>query len=268
MNTGQVPCGSGTSTRCRCGKRAAAASTLARTRGSASSSQRTPTRMSSSSTSVGAKPGASTSSAREQLVDVPGHRPGVVEARREREAPVERHEPVGRLEARDAAAGGRYPDRAARVGAEAELGQPGGQRRGGAAARAARDPSWRERVRDRAEVRVLGGRPVRELVQVGLPHVDVAGGLEPAHGLRRLGRDVLGEQDRAVRRDEPRRVEQVLDREPHPRFHGLRALRACEEDPVGGSAGARRSHSLVTLASHTCRTFLNTLASGRRLGEP
>jgi hypothetical protein len=40
---------------------------------------------------------------------------------------------------------------------------------------------------------------------------------------------MLGEQNRAVRRDEPRGVEKVLDRERYP-LAGL--LRAGEEDPL------------------------------------
>jgi hypothetical protein len=41
---------------------------------------------------------------------------------------------------------------------------------------------------------------------------------------------MLGEQDRAVRRDEPGRVEEVLDRERYP-LAGL--FRAGEEDSLG-----------------------------------
>ena len=86
------------------------------------------------------------------------------------------------------------------------------------------------RVRHRAEVLVLGGRAVGELVQVGLADVRVAGRLEQPHRLGRLARHVLGEQDRAVGGDEPGRVEQVLDRERDPL---ARLLRAGEEDALG-----------------------------------
>ena len=67
-------------------------------------------------------------------------------------------------------------------------------------ARAAGDPPFAQRVRDGSEVRVLRRDPVGELVQVGLPDVRVAGGLEQADGLGGLRRDVVGEQRRAVRR--------------------------------------------------------------------
>jgi hypothetical protein len=78
-------------------------------------------------------------------------------------------------------------------------------------------------------VLVFRGRAVRELVQVGLADVRVSGRLQPPYRLRGLSRNVLGEQDRAVGRDEPGRVEEVLDGERNP-LGGL--LGAREEDPV------------------------------------
>jgi hypothetical protein len=72
------------------------------------------------------------------------------------------------------------------------------------------------RIGDGAEVLVLRGRAEGELVQVRLADVRVARRLEPPYRLGRLARDMLGEQDRAVGRDEPGRVEQVLDRERDP----------------------------------------------------
>ena len=120
------------------------------------------------------KPGTSASISSTQPRDVARHRPGVVEARREREHAVERHEPVRRLEAGDPAARGRDADRAARVGAEADVDEPGGDRRRRAAARATRDAAGRGRVRHRAVVGVLRGDAVGELVQVRLAGVRVA----------------------------------------------------------------------------------------------
>ena len=76
---------------------------------------------------------------------VDGQRPRRVEARRERPAALERHEPVGRLVADDAAAGGGDPDRAGRVGAERRVGEPGRERRRRAAARPTRDPAGKAR---------------------------------------------------------------------------------------------------------------------------
>jgi hypothetical protein len=79
-------------------------------------------------------------------------------------------------------------------------------------------------------VRVLGGDAVRELVQVRLADVRVAGTLEAYDGFGRGRRDVFREDRRPVRRRHARRVEQVLDCEPDSvgRRLGLR-----EEDPVG-----------------------------------
>jgi hypothetical protein len=84
---------------------------------------------------------------------------------------------------------------------------------------------------------VLRGGAVGELVQVGLAHVRVPGRLEPPHRLGGLARDVLGEQDRPVGRDEPGRVEEILDRERDP-LAGLR--RAGEEDAFGRAQKAAR----------------------------
>ena len=170
-------------------------------------------------------PGASASHHRRALLDRPRHRPGVVEARREREAALERDEPVGRLEADDAAARGRDPDRAAGVRAERGVGEPGGERGGRAAARPAGDAPGRERVRHVPVVRVLRGRPVGELVQVRLADVRVAGRLEPPHRLGGLRRDVLGEDRRAVRRRQAGGVEEVLDGERDPARRARRAAR-------------------------------------------
>ncbi len=169
-----------------------------------------------------------------------GERARVVEARREREAAVQRDEAVGRLEADDAAAGGRDPDRAARVGSEGRVGEPRRERRRRAAAGAARDPVAPERIRDGAEVRVDRRDPVGELVQVGFADVDPARRLGAAHGLRAYRRHVVGEQDGAVGRDQPGRVEQILDREPPPFGDLVRSRRSSEEDPVS------RSHGPVT----------------------
>src|SRR2546425_1259500 len=108
----------------------------------------------------------------------------MVEAGGEREAAFERDEAVRRLEADDFAAGGRDGARAPGGGAEGGRGEPGGGGAGGPAARPAGDPSGRDRVRDGAEVGVLGGRPVGELVEVRLADVRVAALLEAGDDLR------------------------------------------------------------------------------------
>ncbi len=97
----------------------------------------------------------------------------------------------------------------------------------------------RERVRDVPVVLVLGGRPVGELVQVRLADVRVAGRLEPLHGLGRLGRDVLGEDRRAVGRRQAGGVEEVLDRERDPlgRARSGRARKMPGSAPVSETEG-------------------------------
>jgi hypothetical protein len=60
-------------------------------------------------------------------------------------------------------------------------------------------------------VRILGRDAVGELVQVRLADVRVARALEPRDGLGRCSGDVVGEQDRPVRRRQAGGVEEVLD---------------------------------------------------------
>ena len=99
---------------------------------------------------------------------------------------------------------------------------PAAKRRRGAPARPAGDAAREARVRDVAEMRVLGGRPVRELVQVRLADVHVARILEPQHrGSGPLGH-VAGEDPRAVGRLQPAGVEEILDRQPDARSGRLR----------------------------------------------
>ena len=97
----------------------------------------------------GSNPGASARIIAVHSSTDPRHRAGVVEARREREAALERDEPVGRLEADDAAAGGRDPDRAARCPSRAR------RRRG---SRRARPRSRRSTLRPRGRARAGSGR--------------------------------------------------------------------------------------------------------------
>ena len=178
-------------------------------------------------------------------VDAAPHWPRMVEGRREREAAVERNEPVGRLEAGHAAAGGRDPDRAAGVAAQCGVGKARRERRRRAAARAAGEAILSERVRHGSKVRVLGSCAVGELVQVRLADVPVVGGLGAPHCFRGLRRDVVGEEDRAVGRDEPRCVEEILHGEPLARSDGVGVARPGKEDPFGNRSD--RSHSSVTV---------------------
>ena len=137
----------------------------------------------------------------------------MVVARREREAAVRGDEVVRRLEADDAAPCGRDANRAAGVGSERELDVARRDRCGRAAARAAREPARIRGVRDGSVVRVLRRDAVRELVQVRLPGDRVPGLLEPLDRGRAAVGDVLREERGAVRRHEPRGVEEILDRD-------------------------------------------------------
>src|SRR6185312_14019330 len=101
-------------------------------------------------------------------------------------------------------------------------------RRGRTAARAAREPSRRDRVRNGPVVRVLRGDPVRELVQVRLPGNRVSRLLEQPHRICADGRNMVGKERGAVRRRESRRVQQVLDGH---RLARIRLLRTRQPDP-------------------------------------
>ena len=70
-----------------------------------------------------------------------GERPRVVQAGRQREHAVDRHQAVGRLEPDDAAVGGRDADRAAGVGADRQLADARGDQGGRTAGGAARGPA-------------------------------------------------------------------------------------------------------------------------------
>ena len=185
-------------------------------------------------------------------LDVERERPAGVEARREWPAPVERDETVRRLVPDDAAARGGDPDRAGGVRAERRVGEPCRQRRRGASARAAGDAAREARVRDVSEVRVLGGRPVRELVQVRLADVHVARILEPQHGGGCPLGHVAGEDPRAVGRLQPAGVEEVLDRQPDARS--------------GDSGWARKIVKVITVAAK--RPFRGLSAIGIRFADP
>ena len=178
----------------------------------------------------GRLPGGEGGEQRLAVGDGSRHRPRVVEARRERPAAVDRNEVERRLEAGDAAVGGGDADRAAGVAPERRVGETGCERGRRAAARAARDASGRDGIRDPAEVRIHRRDSVRELVQVRLADVRVARRLEAAYALRRRARHVIGEDRRAVGRRQPRGVEEILDGE---RNALARPVRPGEEDSFG-----------------------------------
>ena len=215
----------------RRGKRAAASSTRARTSGSAASVQATPTRTSSSDSSrVGSKPGTSAVIAASHSSTVraigpawsklgaSGKQPSSGTRPQVGLKPTIPHQAAGmRIEPPESVPSATSASPAASAGAVP-------------AARAAREPAGRDRVRNGAEVRVLGRDPVGELVQVRLADVRVAGALEPRDGLGGCVRDVVGEQDRAVGRRQAGGVEQVLDGQAETRRR--QRVGDCEEDAV------------------------------------
>jgi hypothetical protein len=73
------------------------------------------------------EPGRERAHHRRAFLDRARHRAGVVHGRREREAALERNEPVGWLEADHAAACGRDADRAAGVRTERGVGEIRGE---------------------------------------------------------------------------------------------------------------------------------------------
>jgi hypothetical protein len=137
----------------------------------------------------------------------------VVEGRREWKDALEGDETERRLEASDGATRGRNTDRATRVRAERRVREAGGEGRRRSSARTARDAPGGDRVGNGAEVGVLRRDPVGELVEVRLPDVDVAGAFQTDDSLGRAGRNVVGEDRRAVGRRQTGCVEEILDRE-------------------------------------------------------
>ena len=117
------------------------------------------------------------------------------------------------------------PDRAAGVGADPEVDEPGGERGGVAGRGAARRPARVERVVHRPVPRVRAEHAPRELGQVRLADDDRTG---VEHALDDASRGASGRgrrRSRAVGRADAGRVDQVLDEQ-----------RATGERPVGGAA--------------------------------
>ena len=167
----------------------------------------------------------------------------MVVARCERENAVGGHEPVGRLEAGDRAAGRRDADRPARVRAERGVCDIRGECRCRPAAGASRGAPGRSWIRNRAVVEVLRRDAVGELVQVRLADVRVPRMLEPEHRLGAAIGHVLGEDRRPVGRTDARRVEEILDREPNPG----RRFELGDEDAVRHSRLRETSAALLRL---------------------
>ena len=196
---------------------------------------------------------ASTDQASATSCDGASHRPDRVEGGAEREHAVDRDAAPARLQADEPAAGGRQPDRAARVRGEAEVAETGGERRRVAAGRAAGRPAGMRRVLHRPVPRVLARHAPGELVQVRLADDDGARADEALDRRRRPRRHVVGVDLRAVGRADPRGVDQVLDEQAlpvqRPRPRRLRLDLGDDRVPVVGhelrSASARIALSVV-----------------------
>ena len=129
---------------------------------------------------------------------------------------VDRYAPPARLQPDDAAARRGQPDRAAGIGAEAELAEPGRERRRVAARRAAGRAPRQAGVLHRAVPGVLARDAPRELVQVRLADDDRARGDESLDGRRGAVGHVIGVDVRAVGRADAGGVDQVLDEQRPP----------------------------------------------------
>ncbi len=140
---------------------------------------------------------------------------------------------VGRLEPDDPAQRRRLADRAAGVGADRPRNRAGGDRRGRATRRPARNARAVPRVERRAVGRVLGRRAHRELVLVGLGQHRGSRVHEALDRGRGVGRSVALEDLRARLRGDALGAEQVLDpdrdaAERATRVDGLRIVLAAD----------------------------------------
>ena len=177
----------------------------------------------------------------------PGDRSGRVEARRHRhDAPV-RDEAGRGAEPRDAAVGGRDPDRAGGVGADAPGNQVCRDRRPVSAARAAADPLRRPRVVSGAEMWARGEGAVGELMQVQLAEDDRSRLSQPRDDVCVPHRHVVGEDPRGRGRGRAGDVDHVLQRDRNaPERAAL--VRAFQRVRFG--QGLVRSHGDVGSSAH------------------
>ncbi len=165
-----------------------------------------------------------------------------VQGPRQRVDALDRHPAPGRLQAHDAAASGRDPDRTAGVGAQAHVRLAGGDRDRRAAGRAAGHAQRVGRVHRRPGPGVGADRGPAQLGQVGLAQ-DLSPG--PAgrghHGRVPVGGPgPLGDHRAADGGRQARDVDAVLDREPHARCS---VRRPSKHDP--GRAGAVVIHGVI-----------------------
>ena len=143
--------------------------------------------------------------------------------------------PAARLQADEAAARGRDPDRAAAVARVRDGHHPGCDRRPGAARGAARRAAGVPRVARRPEAARLGDRDDAELGRGGAADEDEPGLAQAPHDVAVVvGREVLVQVGAVRERPAGHRHAQVLDRDRHARERPLVPAR----DGVGGREGA------------------------------
>ncbi len=172
--------------------------------------------------------------------DRTGQRPGLVQRAGEGDETVAAHPAVGRLDPDQPAHGRGLADRAARVGADRDRGLESGHSGRAAAAAAAGDAVGVPRVAGRPVRGVLGGRPHRELVHVGLTDDHNAGGPQLRHHSRVVRRPPALKHPAAAGRRHAARGEHVLE--------GQRDARKRPETLPRGPAAvdtARRGDSTV-----------------------
>ncbi len=202
-----------------------------------------------------------------------GERPDLVEAAGERDEPVAADDPIRGLHADDAAQRRRLADRTARVAAEPERGKPGRDRGGAPATRPTRHAGRVVRVAGRSERRVLGARPHRELVEVGLADQHRAGRPQPLHHGAVVRRTPTVEDLRRARRDDAPRAHVVLQRYRHAgEWSGIASGGHGGVDVVRGGAGLVPKHGVegvqLALPSVDCGEVLIDDLTCRALAGP
>src|SRR5258706_11609145 len=149
----------------------------------------------------------------------------LVERRAESDEAVAADAAVGRLDADDAAEGGRLPHRAARLRTERRGHRAGGHQRRGSAGRAAGHARLVERMQHATVGRMLGGRAHRKLVAIRLARDQRPRRLELRDSGRLIRRAVSFENARAAGRGEFQRADVVFHGDRHAVQHAGRTRR-------------------------------------------
>ena len=191
------------------------------------------------------------------------HRPDRVERRAEGEYPVERKVPPTRFEANRAAGRRRQPDRAPCVGSDAEVDEARREGSGVPRRGATRRLPRMQRVVDGAVPRIGSQHPPGELGQVALADDDRAAVEGLLHDRRMPLGHVIGEDLRAVRRPDARRVDQILDEQGAPCQRPVGCAPKWLVEPgdsrvVGVGHGITATASISTLAPGIARPVTST----------